>query len=194
MLVGRAEGGTRVVYIPGNHDDAAREVRGHEHLRRRIRRQLVTALRTAAVPDPGDDSTRPSAAALPSLGAASTSGALREQRSSIARAGSSGSGLVADGMAQAIRSRRAHLHRALRGSRSGVPLRSETATASSAATSITRRSARSTACLYCNDGDWVENCTSLVETMSGRLALCAGPIPAPSGAQRPLRLLGSSKA
>ena len=25
--------------------------------------------------------------------------------------------------------------------------------------------------LYCNDGDWVENCTALVEEMSGRLSL-----------------------
>ena len=25
--------------------------------------------------------------------------------------------------------------------------------------------------LYCNDGDWVESCTSLVEDMNGRLAI-----------------------
>jgi UDP-2,3-diacylglucosamine pyrophosphatase LpxH len=25
--------------------------------------------------------------------------------------------------------------------------------------------------LYCNDGDWVESCTALVETMSGELSL-----------------------
>src|SRR6185503_12553375 len=49
--------------------------------------------------------------------------------------------------------------------------------------------------LYCNDGDWVENCSSLVETMSGRLALLRwSDARARSGAQRPLRLLGSSKA
>jgi UDP-2,3-diacylglucosamine pyrophosphatase LpxH len=26
--------------------------------------------------------------------------------------------------------------------------------------------------LYCNDGDWVESCTALVESMSGELSLC----------------------
>jgi hypothetical protein len=25
--------------------------------------------------------------------------------------------------------------------------------------------------LYCNDGDWVENCTALIETQSGELQL-----------------------
>ena len=25
--------------------------------------------------------------------------------------------------------------------------------------------------LYCNDGDWVESCTSLVEDLNGRLAV-----------------------
>ena len=25
---------------------------------------------------------------------------------------------------------------------------------------------------YCNDGDWVESCTALVEDRSGRLSLC----------------------
>ena len=29
--------------------------------------------------------------------------------------------------------------------------------------------------LYCNDGDWVESCTALVEHFDGRLASCAGP-------------------
>ena len=29
--------------------------------------------------------------------------------------------------------------------------------------------------LYCNDGDWVESCTSLVEDMNGRLSLVEWP-------------------
>ena len=29
--------------------------------------------------------------------------------------------------------------------------------------------------LYCNDGDWVEGCTSLVEDMNGRLSLIDWP-------------------
>jgi UDP-2,3-diacylglucosamine pyrophosphatase LpxH len=28
---------------------------------------------------------------------------------------------------------------------------------------------------YCNDGDWVESCTALVEDMNGRLALWSWP-------------------
>ena len=49
--------------------------------------------------------------------------------------------------------------------------------------------------LYCNDGDWVENCSSLIETTSGRLALLRwSDAGGEAGAQRALRLLGSSKA
>ena len=29
--------------------------------------------------------------------------------------------------------------------------------------------------LYCNDGDWVESCTALVEDMNGALALWSWP-------------------
>jgi hypothetical protein len=29
--------------------------------------------------------------------------------------------------------------------------------------------------LYCNDGDWVESCTSLVEDMNGKLRLIDWP-------------------
>jgi UDP-2,3-diacylglucosamine pyrophosphatase LpxH len=29
--------------------------------------------------------------------------------------------------------------------------------------------------LYCNDGDWVESCSALIEDMNGRLALWAWP-------------------
>jgi hypothetical protein len=42
--------------------------------------------------------------------------------------------------------------------------------ASYAVTFIAPACARSTR-LYCNDGDWVESCTALVEDMNGRLAL-----------------------
>ena len=41
----------------------------------------------------------------------------------------------------------------------------------SAAISTTPRSATSTAFLYCNDGDWVESCTALVEDFDGRLRI-----------------------
>ena len=58
-------------------------------------------------------------------------------------------------------------------------------TASCAATSTTPRSATSTASLYCNDGDWVESCTALVEHADGRLevvalAATAWTMPAPA--------------
>jgi UDP-2,3-diacylglucosamine pyrophosphatase LpxH len=35
--------------------------------------------------------------------------------------------------------------------------------------------------LYCNDGDWVENCTALIEDFSGELRLISGlELPTPS--------------
>ena len=47
--------------------------------------------------------------------------------------------------------------------------------------------------LYFNDGDWVENCTALVETHAGKLSLLRWS-DVRARAQRPLRLAGSSKA
>ena len=42
--------------------------------------------------------------------------------------------------------------------------------------------------LYCNDGDWVENCSALVEDLAGRLSICSwaliaqgAPAPEPVG-------------
>ena len=41
--------------------------------------------------------------------------------------------------------------------------------------------------LYCNDGDWVESCTALVESASGELRLRHGAEDAETVARRELR-------
>ena len=59
-------------------------------------------------------------------------------------------------------------------------------TASCAATYTARGCATIDGVLYCNDGDWVENCTALVEHMNGRLAIWSWAHAAQSIARREL--------
>ena len=177
MLVDRARSGTHVVYIPGNHDDAAREFAGMNicgdefdsavrcgRLRVRlgaalygaalfVNNLIYRARRILGLPD-----WSLTAWLKQSVSDARTYIRLFEEAAARAAASENCDGVVCG-----------HIHHPAIREIDGV--------------------------LYCNDGDWVENCSSLVETMSGRLALLRwSDARAHSGAQRPLRLLGSSKA
>ena len=61
------------------------------------------------------------------------------------------------------------LHRRLRGGAGRRGASASASTASSAATFTRPRFATSDGILYCNDGDWVESLTALVETAEGEL-------------------------
>ncbi|MCK7502132.1 MAG: hypothetical protein MZW92_78605 [Comamonadaceae bacterium] len=73
---------------------------------------------------------------------------------------------------QAQGQERGQLHRRLRGG-AGASRRAAAACDGVICGHIHQRRdpRRSTASLYCNDGDWVESCTTLVEDFAGRLSL-----------------------
>jgi len=199
MLVGRAKGGTRVVYIPGNHDEAAREFVGMNICGVEVRRQLVhrTADGRRMLLIHGDelDSAVRYGRVHVRLGAAFYSVSLLLDRF-------------------VLRMRRhlglqewsliGWLKRSVRDARAYIALFEE-----AAAKIASRAGCDGVICghihhpaireidgvLYCNDGDWVENGTALVESTTGRLSLLRwSEFRARAGDQRPLRLLGSSKA
>jgi UDP-2,3-diacylglucosamine pyrophosphatase LpxH len=198
-LVDRARAGVRVVYLPGNHDEAAREFIGMSICGIEIRRQLLH--RTV-------DGRR-----LLLLHGDEFDGAVRCGKLRVAI------GIAAYSVALALnhliyRARRiiglpdwsltAWLKQSVSDARTYIALFEECAS----------EAARRAGCdaivcghihhpamreiggvLYCNDGDWVENCTALVETPTGRLSLLRwSEVRSRARAQRPLRLLGSSKA
>lgn len=199
LLLHRARNGARVVYIPGNHDEAAREFAGMTICGVEVRRHHVH--RTAdgrkfllMHGDELDPEVRCGRLRV-ALGSAAYSVALRLN------------GLI-------YRARRiiglpdwsltAWLKRSVSGARTYIAFFEQ-----AAARAASRAGCDGVICghihhpasreiegvLYLNDGDWVENCTALVETASGRLSLVqASRVAARARTQRSLRLLGSSKA
>jgi UDP-2,3-diacylglucosamine pyrophosphatase LpxH len=198
-LVDRAQGGTRVVYIPGNHDEAAREFAGMNICGVEIRRQLVhrTADGRRMLLIHGDefDSEVRCGRGRVRLGALCYGVALALDRV-VLRARRM--------LGLAEWSLTGWLKRAVPAARAYIALFEE-----AAARAAARAGCEGVICghihqpavreidgiLYCNDGDWVENGTALVESASGRISLLRwSEVRARTGVQRPLRLLGSSKA
>ena len=174
MLLRKARKGTRVVYVPGNHDEAFREYRRTELRRRRGRRRSDAR-----------DRRRPPAAGHPRrrvrrrralcakwlafLGdmaytAAAELNTLVNCGARAARAAL----LVAVASTSSTRSRAPSSSSAASRTRWPTRRASAASTAWSAATSTTPRCATIDGILYCNDGDWVESCTALVEHADGR--------------------------
>jgi UDP-2,3-diacylglucosamine pyrophosphatase LpxH len=178
-LLGKAKGGTRVIYIPGNHDEDLREFCGSVFGNLEIRREFVhaTADGRKLLVMHGDEfdtvvKCSPWLAKLGSnvydflLGLNRHVNAMRrlfdlpywslasylkhKARTAVQYIDS-----FEQAVAHAARKRGVdgvvcgHIHRAEIRDIDGV--------------------------LYCNDGDWVESCTALVEDMNGRLALWSWP-------------------
>jgi UDP-2,3-diacylglucosamine pyrophosphatase LpxH len=201
LLLDQARSGVRVVYIPGNHDEAAREFAGMVICGVEVRRQLVhrTVDGRKILLLHGDELD-------PEVRCGKWQVALGSVAYSLA--------LRANGFIYRARrviglpdwSVTAWLKRFVAGARTYIEF-FERAAAGAAA----RAGCDGVICghihhpatreiegvLYMNDGDWVENCTALVETMSGRLSLLRWSrvaLRARVRTQRSLRLLGSSKA
>jgi UDP-2,3-diacylglucosamine pyrophosphatase LpxH len=178
-ILGKAKGGTRVIYIPGNHDGELREFCGSVFGNLEIRREFVhaTADGRRLLVMHGDEfdtvvKCSPWLAKLGSnvydflLGLNRHVNAMRrlfgmpywslasylkhKARTAVQYIAS-----FEQAVAHAARKRSVdgvvcgHIHRAEIRDIDGV--------------------------LYCNDGDWVESCTALVEDMNGRLALWSWP-------------------
>jgi UDP-2,3-diacylglucosamine pyrophosphatase LpxH len=174
-LVERARSGVRVVYIPGNHDDAAREFAGMNICGIEVRRQHVhvTADGRRMLLLHGDE-----------FDAAVRYGRWRVILGSVIY----GIALRINHLVYLARraiglgewSLTAWLKRQVAGARAYIALFEE-----AAAERARRENCDGVVCghihhaavreidgvLYCNDGDWVESCSSLVEGMNGKLSL-----------------------
>jgi len=174
-LVDRARSGVRVVYVPGNHDEAAREFAGMNICGIEIRRQHVhvTAEGQRMLLLHGDE-----------FDAAVRCGRLRIRLGSVAYS-------IALRVNHLIyRARRAlglsewsltaWLKRRVANARAYIALFEE-----AAAVAARRAGCHGIVCghihhaavrridgvLYCNDGDWVESCSALIEHVNGKLNL-----------------------
>ena len=174
-LVDRARSGVRVVYIPGNHDEAAREFAGMNICGIEIRRQHVhvTADGRRMLLLHGDefDAAVRYGRWRVKLGSFIYSIALRINHF-----------VYLSRRALGLRewSLTAWLKRQVANARAYIALFEE-----AAASRAGRDGCDGVVCghihhpavreidgvLYCNDGDWVESCSSLVESANGKLAL-----------------------
>jgi UDP-2,3-diacylglucosamine pyrophosphatase LpxH len=198
-LLAKAQSGTRVVYVPGNHDDLLRDFCGMRVLNVDVRRRLVH--RTAdgrrmlvIHGDEFDDAVRFSRFRR-ALGAGIYDGLLRANHSldRLRRAFGFGEWSLTAWIKHRVADARRYIARF----------------EEAAANAAERAGCDGVICghlhhpavrdidgvLYCNDGDWVENCTALVEDFSGRLSIlrwtgearagapaAPGPVPARAAA------------
>ncbi len=174
-LVDRARSGVRVVYIPGNHDEAVREFAGMNICGIEVRRQHVhvTADGRRMLLVHGDefDAEVRCGRWRVMLGSVIYSVALRINHLIY---------LARQALGLREWSLTAWLKRRVRGANAYISLFEEAAAGAAA-----REGCDGVVCghihhaavreidgiLYCNDGDWVESCSSLVEGMSGKLSL-----------------------
>jgi len=174
-ILGKAKHGTRVVYVPGNHDRPFRDhdglVLGNVEIHREILHETADGRRFLVLHGDEFDAIVRASPLLESLGSTAYSAALRLNRyvNAVRRRFGYPYFSVAAFLkhkvknavkyianferALAVEARRrgvdgvicGHIHRAEISEIEGIT--------------------------YCNDGDWVESCTALVEDFQGRLSL-----------------------
>ena len=180
IILSKAKKGTRVIYVPGNHDEDLREFCGSVFGNLEIHREFVHTMsdgRQLLVMH-GDefDTVVKCSPWLAKLGCSAYDFSLQPQpllqrvpppvRISVLVAGRATSNTrrrmpCSTSRASSMRSR---MRRA-----------SAASTAWSAGTSIAPEITEIDGVMYCNDGDWVESCSALVEDMNGRLAIWSWP-------------------
>ena len=174
-ILGKAKHGTRVVYVPGNHDRPFRDhdglVLGNVEIHREILHETADGRRFLVLHGDEFDAIVRASPLLESLGSTAYSAALRLNRYvngvrrlfgypyfSVAaflkhKVKNAVKYIANFERALAVEARRrgvdgvicGHIHRAEISEIEGIT--------------------------YCNDGDWVESCTALVEDFQGRLSL-----------------------
>ena len=173
----KAKHGTRVVYVPGNHDEA---FRGYVGLnlggvelgasRRSTKRPTGGTLLILHGDEFDGSRALRQVARLPWRQCLHTAA----QAQSRAQLGSGASAGCLTGRSRATSRRRSRTRSSSsRASRKSLPMRLTNAapTVSSAVTSTAPKSGRSANVTYYNDGDWVESCTALVEHADGRMEI-----------------------
>jgi UDP-2,3-diacylglucosamine pyrophosphatase LpxH len=178
-ILGKAKGGSRVIYVPGNHDAELREFCGSVFGNLEIRRKFVheTAAGESLLVVHGDefDAAVKFSPWLAKLGASAYDFTLRLNLyvNTLRRL----CGFPYWSLAAWLKTRIAN-------ARDYIEAFERTA-----AEAARRRGVDGIVCghihragirdmngvRYCNDGDWVESCTALVEDMNGRLALWSWP-------------------
>ncbi len=174
-LVERAQNGTRVIYVPGNHDDVAREFIGMSicgiDVRRRHIHRTADGRRLLLLHGDEFDAEVRCGRLRVWLGATIYNVALAINHLLYC---------VSRSLGVAEWSLTAWLKRRVADARTYISLFEEAAARTAAQAGcdgvvcghIHHAAMRDIdGVLYCNDGDWVENCSSLVENLNGKLAL-----------------------
>jgi UDP-2,3-diacylglucosamine pyrophosphatase LpxH len=175
MVLAKAREGTQVIYVPGNHDEDIREFCGSQFGNLKIRRKYVhsTADGRELLVMHGDefDTAVKCSRWLARFGATAYEFMMRINR---------GVNLCRRAFGMPYWSLATYVKQRL-----GNAVRYVAAFETAAAQAARSRNLDGIICghihrpgvreiegiLYCNDGDWVESCTALVESMSGQLSL-----------------------
>lgn len=178
-VLGKAKGGTRVIYIPGNHDEDLRELCGSVFGNLEIRREYVhhTADGRRLLVMHGDefDAVVKCSPWLANLGSTMYDFLLRLNR-------------YVNGVRRLFNLPYWSLASYLK-HKTRTAVQYIASFEQAAAHAARRRGVDGVVCghihrpeisdidgvQYCNDGDWVESCSALVEDMNGRLALWSWP-------------------
>jgi len=174
-ILGKAKRGTRVIYIPGNHDDVFRELAGSVFGNLEIHREYVheTADGRRLLVLHGDefDSVVKCSRWLTSLGTWVYDLLLRLNRhvNLVRRA----FGFPYWSLAAYVKSRVRNAVQYIGNFEQAVAFAARRRDMDGVVCGHIHRAkvASIDSVLYCNDGDWVESCTSLVENMNGHLSL-----------------------
>jgi len=174
-LMDKAENGTRVIYVPGNHDELLRDFTGNLFGRIAIRHQAehITADGRRLLVTHGDEFEHLIGCGRFAriLGSASYSLLLRLNRAC---------NLLRRWQGKPYWSLATYVKTRVRNARAAIEAFEE-----AALTHARHRGFDGVVCghihkpeirefdgtLYCNDGDWVDNCTALVENLDGSLEL-----------------------
>jgi len=178
-LLERADRGSRVVYIPGNHDELVRDFAGNVFGRIAIQKQAVhtTACGQRLLVTHGDEFENliRCSPLLRVLGSASYSALLRVNR--LYNLWRSWRGHPYWSLATHLKNRVGNARRAIESfERAAVEYASARGFDGIVCGHIHQPHVRELdGIVYCNDGDWVENCTALAENPDGRLELLHWP-------------------
>src|SRR5262245_50910712 len=178
-ILGKAKGGTRVIYIPGNHDEELREFCGSVFGNLEIHREYVhrTADGRQLLVMHGDefDTVVKCSPWLARLGASAYDFLLRMNRyvNALRRLFGYPYWSLASYLKHKVKNavqyissfERAVAHAARKRGVDGVVCGHIHRAEMSEIDGVT----------YCNDGDWVESCTALVEDLNGRLTIWSWP-------------------
>jgi UDP-2,3-diacylglucosamine pyrophosphatase LpxH len=179
MILGKAKQGTRVIYIPGNHDESFRELAGAVFGRLEIHERYVHETRQGKrlLLIHGDqfDSVVKCSPWLARLG--DRAYALTLRINTLFNALRRCCGFPYWSLAGFLKSKVKNAVSYIANFERAVAFEARKLGVDGIVCGHIHRAEMTTidGLLYCNDGDWVESCTALVEDMNGRLALWHWP-------------------